>query len=235
LSDRRWLVAPSTAVVLVRGYGLESVKVNVYVDGFNLYYGCLKGTPYRWLNLQRLAELLLPRDEIHRIRYFTARITARPGDPDAVNRQQAYLRALATLPLVEIHFGQFLVSRTRMALVHPPAGEPRTAEVIKTEEKGSDVNLASYLLVDAFARDCEAAAIVTNDSDLAEPLALARDRFGLTTGVLQPIRKGRHPSRRLQADFYRRIRSGALANSQFPEVMHDAHGAIHRPKRWSSP
>ncbi len=207
----------------------------MYVDGFNLYYGCLKGTPYRWLNLHRLAELLLPRDEIHRIRYFTARITARPGDPDAVNRQQAYLRALATLPSVEIHFGQFLVSRTRMALANPRPGGPRTAEVIKTEEKGSDVNLASYLLVDAFTRDCQAAAIVTNDSDLAEPLALVRGRFGLTTGVLQPIRKDRHPSKQLRADFYRRIRSGALANSQFPDVMHDAHGTIHRPRRWFGP
>jgi hypothetical protein len=209
------------------------VKVNVYVDGFNLYYGCLKGTPYRWLNLHRLAELLLPHDEIHRIRYFTARVSARPDDPGTVNRQQAYLRALRTLPSIDIHFGQFLVSRTRMALAEPPARGPRTAEVIKTEEKGSDVNLASYLLVDAFERDCEAAAIITNDSDLAEPLALARKRFGLTTGILQPVRKGRHPSRRLEADFYRRIRSGALANSQFPEVLHDARGAIHRPKRWS--
>ena len=85
------------------------------------------------------------------------------------------------------------------------------------------------------SRTCahEAAALITNDSDLAEPLALARKRFGLTTGILQPVHKGRHPSRKPEADFYRRTRSGARANSQFPDVLHDARGAIHRPKRWS--
>ena len=30
----------------------------------------------------------------------------------------------------------------------PPKNGPRFAEVMKTEEKGSDVNLASYLLLD---------------------------------------------------------------------------------------
>lgn len=49
----------------------------VYVDGFNLYYGALKGTPYRWLDLEQPAAALLPEDEIARIRYFTARVSGR--------------------------------------------------------------------------------------------------------------------------------------------------------------
>jgi hypothetical protein len=50
------------------------MRTNVYVDGFNLYYGCLKGTPYRWLDLEALCSRLLPTNSIHRIRYFTARV-----------------------------------------------------------------------------------------------------------------------------------------------------------------
>lgn len=57
------------------------MKTNVYVDAFNLYYGCVKGTPYKWLDLAKLCGLLLPGDTVNRIRYFTARVQARPGDP----------------------------------------------------------------------------------------------------------------------------------------------------------
>lgn len=53
----------------------------VYIDGFNLYYGALRGSPYRWLDLEALSRRLLPKDDIHLIRYFIARITARPQDP----------------------------------------------------------------------------------------------------------------------------------------------------------
>src|ERR1035438_9723485 len=73
-----------------------SVKMNVYVDGVNLYYGALKKTPYKWLDLSCLCNLLLPHDTINRIRYFTARVSSYAHDPGAPNRQQIYLRALAT-------------------------------------------------------------------------------------------------------------------------------------------
>ena len=60
---------------------LSGAKANVYVDGFNLYYGCLKGTEYRWLDLGAFCQKLIPSNPINRIRYFTARISARPLDP----------------------------------------------------------------------------------------------------------------------------------------------------------
>jgi hypothetical protein len=53
-------------------------KVYVYVDGFNLYYGALKSTPYRWLNISALCAAMLPGDQIAAIRYFTATVSARP-------------------------------------------------------------------------------------------------------------------------------------------------------------
>jgi len=48
------------------------MATNVYVDAFNLYYGSLKGTPYRWLDLGAFCARLLPKDRINRIRYFTS-------------------------------------------------------------------------------------------------------------------------------------------------------------------
>jgi hypothetical protein len=82
----------------------------VYIDGFNLFYGSLRKTPYRWLNLSALCSRLLPANKITKIKYFTAAVSARPDDPGQPTRQQAYLRALATLPEIEIHFWSFLIT-----------------------------------------------------------------------------------------------------------------------------
>ena len=137
------------------------MSANIYVDGFNLYYGCLRGTPYKWLDLAALCRRLFPRDTIHRIRYFTANITPRPsGPPQKVQRQQAYLRALQTIPHLTIHRGRYLTHPTRMPLAHPRPGGPTTVEVIKTAEKGSDVNLATYLLLDTYDRSAYRGALV---------------------------------------------------------------------------
>ena len=74
------------------------LKTNVYVDGFNLYYGCIKGTPYRWLDILKLCQTEFANNTIHCIRYFTALVQSRPNDPQQPLRQQTYLRALRTLP-----------------------------------------------------------------------------------------------------------------------------------------
>src|SRR6266540_1106730 len=111
------------------------MATNVYVDAFNLYYGCLKGTPYRWLDLGTLSTRLLPKDPINRIRYFTATVSARPDNPDAPQRQQVYLRALETVPGLSIHYGHYLSHLTRMPLARPHRGGARTVEVVKTERR----------------------------------------------------------------------------------------------------
>jgi len=209
------------------------VLINVYVDGFNLYYGCLKGQPHKWLDLDKMCELLLPNFEVKRIRYFTARIKERPGDPQAPTRQAAYLRALYTLPKVNVHFGNFLTKPTRMALANPPATGPQTVEVIKTEEKGSDVNLATYLLVDAFRSDADAFAVISNDSDLAEPIRIVRHELNKVVGILNPQPVPSQMLMRCKPTFAKPIRAGVLRASQFPETITDAAGAtITKPVDW---
>jgi len=207
------------------------VRANIYVDGFNLYYGLVRGTPYRWLDLGKLCRLVLPGDEINRIRYFTARVRSRPDDPGKAQRQQTFLRALETIPNLTVHYGHFLERPVRMALADPPARGPRTVEVLRTEEKGSDVNLATYLLVDGFDRDYELAVIISNDSDLLEPIRVVREKLALRVGVLNPQRNTSHALRQA-ADFYRPVRLGAIRASQFPDTLRDARGQIRKPSAW---
>lgn len=208
------------------------MRTNVYVDGFNLYYGCLKRSPYRWLDLAALCRYILqPHHVIHRIRYFTALVTPRPTDLQAPQRQQAYIRALGTLPNLSVHYGKFLQGIKSMPLAHPVPGAPLLVEVINTEEKGSDVNLATAMLVDALDQDCEAMILISNDSDLVLPVQIVRIRFGLVVGVLNPHRKATWPLRDA-ATFVRPIRTSALAACQFPATLTDAQGTIVKPAGW---
>lgn len=209
----------------------SSGVTNVYVDGFNLFYGALKGTPYKWLDLAALSRILLPRDQIGVIRYFTARVGARADNPDQHFRQDVYLRALQADPKITIHFGMFKTTEVRARLVHPPVGGPRTALVYKTEEKGTDVTLASFMLLDAFKRACSTAVLITNDSDLAEPVRIARQELGIRVGVINPHRAWKR-SVDLQCDFFKQIRPTAIARAQLPNPVRSATGKIHKPEAW---
>ena len=207
------------------------VKTNIYVDGFNLYYGCLRETPYRWLDLAKLCSLLLPDQQINRIRYFTALVNSRPDNPSQPQRQLTYLRALKTIPNLSIHYGHFLSHPARMSLTQPPADGPRTVEVSRTEEKGTDVNLATYLLIDAFNRDCEMAVLLSNDSDFKTPIEFIRSQLAIQVGVFNP-RERRSWALSQAADFYRPIRQGPLSASQFPDQLGDDRGVITKPNSW---
>ena len=203
------------------------MQANVYVDGFNLYYRCLKGATYPWLDIKQLCRTLLPRNDINRIRYFTALVESRMSNPTQPQRQQLYLRALQTLPELTIHYGAFL-STTRWAQLANAGGK---VQVMNSEEKGLDVNLASHLLMDAFRQDFEVALVISNDSDLVEPIRMVRDERQLRVGMLNPRKR---QSRELQqaAGFIRPVRAGALATSQVPDVLHDANGSFHKPPSW---
>lgn len=207
-------------------------RANVYVDGFNLYYGAVKDTPHEWLDIGKLCRMILPEYQIHRLHYFTARVQAWPEDPDQPIRQQTYLRALATIPHLRIHYGQFTVGAKRRRLAGPqPEGTPRFANVLIPEEKGSDVNLASHLLMDGFEGDYDVAVVVSNDSDLLEPIRLVRDRLKHDVGVINPYKNARAALQQ-EAAFYRTISAGALRASHFPPTLHDKDGVITKPLSW---
>lgn len=210
---------------------LDTVRAYVYVDGLNLYYGAVKDTPYKWLNLAALCRLLLPNDDIVQIKYYTAIVDARADDPGAPTRQQFYLRALRTIPNLSIYFGHFLTHERWLSLVSPKPKRPKKVRVYKTEEKGSDVNLATHLVRDGFRNEYEVAVLLTNDSDLLEPIRVVRYELSLPVGVLNPHKK---PSRALlpHVTFIKQIRRGQLARSQFADVLTDMKGTFSKPASW---
>jgi hypothetical protein len=61
------------------------------------------------------------------------------------------------------------------------------ASHLNREEKGSDVNVATHLLIDVFDRSIDCAIVVSNDSDLALPIQVARDK--ISVGVINPGRR----------------------------------------------
>ena len=207
------------------------MRTTIYVDGFNLYYGALRGSSWKWLDLLRLFRAILqPHHDIDKVKYFTARVSATPDDPSKPQRQDVYLRALQHYrPEVEVHFGHFLSHKVRAPLANPSGGQ-RTVEISKTEEKGSDVNLAVHLLNDGWLNAYGCAVVVSNDSDIAEAMRLVRVHQDKRIGLITPSRS--HPAQQLRthADFARRIRGGALSASQLPDPIPGAN--IRKPQGW---
>lgn len=133
------------------------MRVNVYVDGFNLYYGALKRTAYKWVNIVELARQVLPAsDTIQKVKYFTARVSG-ADDPDAPRRQQKYLSALGTLPEVEIFFGSFLPKAIWRPLLNLPvagatihSSSPVSLPAGRHIVSGGSVTLQSRLVVGSY-------------------------------------------------------------------------------------
>jgi uncharacterized LabA/DUF88 family protein len=174
---------------------------------------------------------LMPHNQLIRIKYFTAKLHPRPSDPDAPLRQAVYLRALATLPNLEVTFGHFLTKNVRMLLANPLPGQSPTVEVVKTEEKGSDVNLAVQMLHDAHLDRFDCAVIVSGDSDLLMPVKFVRNELKKVVGVLNPQR---HPCTVLKsnATFYKHLRPNFVVAAQFAKTLTDAQGSFTKPPTW---
>lgn len=239
---------------------MSGLRSGLYVDGLNLYYGALRRSAHKWLDIEKFGQLLLPNDEVVLVRYFTAMVNARKDDPRIPVRQFTYLRALETLESVEIHKGRFTVRAKSRALadsacshralfnphfrpqsifglmwrdgVRRRTGGVTRARVIIEEEKGSDVNLGVHLVSDSARGMIDKALVISNDSDLSEALKMART-FGVKVGVLNPhsVPTSRHL--RDVADFEIPFRVRSLARCQFPLVVIDGSGReIHKPREW---
>lgn len=184
-------------------------KAYIYIDGFNLFYACLKSTNYKWLDLNKLMSFYFPKYKIEKIKYFTAIVNARKNDLNKPARQMTYLRALKTLSNLEIIFGTFLESEVKIFV--PDKNKKKIRQVAgvelnknrtllplsgnnyffikKTEEKGSDVNIASHLIIDAYEDKFDVAIVVSNDSDLADAIKMLDNKNNKTIRLLNPYKK----------------------------------------------
>ena len=209
--------------------GIAGRHTIVYIDGLNLYYGALKGTSHKWLDIEKLCRRLLPGDRIVVIKYFTARVRDTPDNPRAAQRQDVYLRALRTLePLLTIHYGTMQTQEKWRYLANDRTTRVR---VIEHQEKQTDLNLASQLVWDTSRGNCEKAAIISNDSDLRGAIRVVEGRARIPVTIISPDRRGAKAGH-LQATAHRTIREAAIEQSQFPEELTDPLGTFSRPVSW---
>lgn len=203
----------------------------VYIDGFNRYYRAVKGTTHKWLDLVALSDHVLGRrHNVVAVRYFTARILDTPKDRSGPQRQQAYLTALDADPRLTIHLGQFRPREKSGRITKPPELARRFATIGTFEEKGSDVNMASWALADAYEGRADTVVLLTNDSDLAEPARILQAR-NTPVGVIVPA-PGLKPNT-VPADFIKTLRPSDMARCQLPGVVNLPDGrTMRKPSSW---
>lgn len=213
-------------------------RTNVYFDGYNFYYGAVKGTPYKWLDPVQLVKALL-RDNhaIQSVKYFTAPIKTYPHDAAALDHQKVYLQALSTLPEVEIIQGFYSKNATWMPVYEDACKTCDTARdgmirVVKLEEKRSDVNIATSMLMDAFHDKADVFVLVSGDTDFIGPVNIVRKDFGKTVIVLNP--HDRISWLRDYASYYKDIPRDILAKCQLPDsIPYRKNQVITKPAAWA--
>lgn len=239
---------------------LEPLRTRIYIDGYNFYYGCLRGTPYKWLDLLTLFQkhilpsaLVRDRDGHIRqsallpapsIKYFTAKIIESVARaPDSVSSQARYHNALRKLHdgKIELIEGYYAVNKMKVKVVDAenPDKAPRECQEIqawKVEEKQSDVNLALQAYHDAITGQIDHAVIVTNDTDIEPALKMIRAHTQVLIGVVVPTTDHARQSNTSlveQANWTRRhINSSELAACQLPRVIPGNKKATLKPESW---
>lgn len=201
-------------------------KVTVYIDGFNLYYGVLSrnGKGLKWLNLNAWCSSKFPNDAVT-IKFFTAKVTGKRS-PNKPMKQQMYWRALATLKNVQIIKGNFLEKDQKITIT------PEVYVCGKTfEEKGTDVNLATHLVSDAYEGLFDSAVVVSNDSDMTEALRIVKERVKLPVDVWYPTKTITKSLSRYARNKFQ-IRHQSLKSFQFPVKITDRIGVLVKPIGW---
>jgi uncharacterized LabA/DUF88 family protein len=196
-----------------------------YIDGFNLHFGLLQRgwSKYLWLDLTKFAAaLLLPDQALVHTKYFTSRISK----PVSKQRLQSnFIDALNTLAEFSIYYGRY-------------QAEVRTCEncgfnAIITNEKKTDVNIATELLIDAFHDKFDAAILVTADADLTAPIVAIRKLFPEKSVVVAfPPKRHSYELRNAASSAYH-IGENKFRRNLLPEKVVTPSGFIlQRPNKW---
>lgn len=223
------------------------MKTIVYIDGYNLFYGCLKHTEYKWLDLVKLFEKILheqnPQNELIFIKYFTADILARIAThgQSAQQAQQAYHNALLRLypNKIQLIKGYYSLEKANLLAYQKPPDKSVRHEVWKLEEKQTDVNIALSAYRDGCQQCAKQLVFVSNDTDLAPALRALREDFGelIKIGVVIPVAKDSQRPNNKQlsqyADWTRQyILENELATCQLPAKIATHKKPILKPLYW---
>ncbi|PJK07475.1 acetyltransferase [Lysobacteraceae bacterium NML120232] len=227
----------------------------VFVDGYNLYYGRIRGTPYKWLDLLKLFDALLneqdPSARLAKLNYFTAPALGRfaTHGKASPNAQNDYHRALATThpERFSLILGKHSFDRNGTLLPrfveNTPYDRNNRVRVWKLEEKQTDVNLALSMYRAASSGKFRQLVVCSNDSDVAPALeALRQDFPDLTLGVVMPRRPpatsvANHRAASASLDKYshwtrRHLFDNELGRAQFPDIIPTSKKPIRKPAHW---
>lgn len=229
----------------IRGDG---VRTNIYVDGYNLFYGCLKHSPHKWLDLKKLlfsrvVHEQTPSATLGQIKYYTADIKSKVASRGEISRhaQERYHRALEAYTPGELSVikGFYSLRWANPLAYRNPPDKTERHEVWRLEEKQTDVNIAIDSYRDAARGDIDQVVFVSNDADLERALMAIREDFAdrVTIGVIHPLRKG---SERIAAKSLTRwshwtrryFLDEELAASHLPDVIPRRRKAIKKPDHW---
>jgi len=211
-----------------------NIRVAVYVDGFNFYYG-LKDAKYHryyWLNLESLSESFLHKNQkLIFVKYFTADIR---GNKEKWQRQHVFLEALEThcskLTTIKGFFQKIEMEcpNRKWENCHRCDGIIRSSE-----EKKTDVNIAVHMITDAFEDKYDTAILVSGDSDLTPPIEVVRSRFPEKRVLIAfpPKRHSIELKKAASNTFW--INHQHLKQSQLPDPVIKPNGhELHRPDSW---
>ncbi len=218
------------------------MRTIVYVDGYNLYYGLLRKSKLKWLDLYALFKdhVLDEAAELIEVRYYTAPVLGRMSDSEeSPQRQRLYLQALRKqrpqgLTIIE---GRILASTPYQRLYKPIPEAPHLTkvQVYDFNEKKTDVNLASDMLAGAWTGAYDQVVLCSNDSDLEGALAtIRRYHPNIRIGLVAPIPGDDH--RRIATDLsqyadWKKILSPVhIANAQLPDRI--PHSRLQKPDTW---
>ena len=143
-------------------------RVIAYIDGFNLYFGIKEAgfSNCKWLNLKKLvSDLLTPSQYLVEVKYFTSRVS---NAPDKQKRQSNYIEAIETSG-VTIYYGHYQSSTITCKNCH--------AIWVNYNEKMTDVNIATQIMIDAYADNYDMAMLISGDSDLVPPIRSVHEHF----------------------------------------------------------
>ena len=218
---------------------MESKRTIVYVDGSNLYYGMLRGTPHKWLNIKAFAKkLLLPEYRIDAVKYFTSRVIDKTDGCHRAERQARYLDALSSQG-IQVFEGYYRVRVERLEAIERPCKScsfvthPGYVRGIRTSEKLTDVNMATELLKDAYENRADAFVLISGDADFAPALRVVRYSTGHSVIVFNPQKSISNELRRY-ATFYRNIPQGFADGCRLPDSFETDKGqTIRCPAEWA--
>jgi uncharacterized LabA/DUF88 family protein len=200
-------------------------RVIVYVDGFNLYFGMLEaGLDYcKWLDLILLSSNLLQSNQVLvEVKYFTSRVS---NNPEKQKRQNTYIEALEAIG-VNIFFGNYQSDKIeckRCLNVWP-----------KFNEKMTDVNIATQILIDAYQDKYDMAMLISGDSDLVPPMRAVHEIFKNKRVFVAFPPKRHNQSVSLVAKGSITIGRKKLVDSQFQiEITKKDGYVLKKPKNWS--